>query len=81
MSKFDPRSLSKETLDKAVRDGRLADYYLDDNTLVKEISTNSGGYVLKLIEYVDSTKKKHIQMDFVYDSTGKLINSSVHNSG
>ncbi len=78
MGKFDPRSLSKEQLDRAVRDGRLSSYYLDDNTLVKEIARKNGGYVLKLIEYVPGGSKEHIQMDFIYDADGNLVDKSLH---
>ena len=79
MGKFDPRSLTKEQLDRAVREGRLADYYLDDSTLIKEVSTKDGGYILKMVEFVPGTKKEHIQMDFIYDSDGKLIDKRLHN--
>ena len=79
MGKFDPRSLTKEQLDRAVREGRLADYYLDDSTLIKEVSTKDGGYILKMVEFVPDTRKEHIQMDFIYDSDGKLIDKRLHN--
>ena len=79
MGKFDPRSLDKATLDRAVRDGTLSSYYLDGNTLVKEIAMRNGGYVLKLIEYLPGTKKEHAQADYIYDSNGKLIDHKIHN--
>ncbi len=78
MGKFDPRSLTKEQLDEAVRRGQISDYYLDDNTFIKEISTSSGGYVLKLVERSVETGKDHIQMDFIYDSEGNLIDKRLH---
>lgn len=78
MARFDPNSLTKEQLDRAVRSGKLSDYYLEDNTLIKEIATTSGGYVLKLIEYSPDMSKEHIQMDFIYDSEGNLIDKRMH---
>lgn len=78
MAKFNPNSLTKEQLDRAVQSGKLSDYYFEDNTLIKEIATSNGGYVLKLIEFSPSTGKEHVQMDFVYDSDGKLIDSRLH---
>ena len=78
MGKFDPSSLSKEQLDEAVRSGRLSDYYFDDDTLIKEISTSSGGYVLKLIVRSSSAEKDHVQMDFIYDSDGRLVDQRLH---
>lgn len=77
MARFDPTSLTREQLDDAVRTGRLNDYYLDDTTLIKEVATRSGGYVLKLIERVDNGKG-HIQMDFIYDRNGRLIDKALH---
>ncbi len=79
MGKFDPRSLTKEQLDRAVREGRLADYYLDDKTLIKEISMKDGGYILKMVEYVPGADKQHIEMDFIYDANGRLIDKRLHN--
>lgn len=78
MSQFDPRTVTKEQLDEAVRTGRISDYYKDDTTLIKEISRENGGYVLKLIEYVPGTRKEHIQMDFIYDADGRLIDKALH---
>lgn len=77
MARFDPTSLTCEQLDNAVRTGRLNGYHLDDTTLIKEVATKNGGYVLKLIEHVGNDKE-HIQMDFVYDSNGCLIDKSLH---
>ncbi len=78
MGKFDPRSLSKNELEKAVNSGRLSSYYIDSNTIIKEISRKNGGYVLKLIERVSGSAKDHIQMDFVYDSEGRLVDKHLH---
>ena len=79
MAKFDPNSLTKEQLDRAVRSGKLSDYYFENNTLIKEIATSNGGYVLKLIEFSHSAGKKHVQMDFIYNSDGILIDKRIHN--
>lgn len=78
MGRFNPNSLTKEQLDKAVRTGRISDYYLGENTCIKEIATKDGGYILKLIEYAPNTQKKHIQMDFIYNSNGTLIDQRLH---
>lgn len=78
MGNFNPTSLSKEQLESAVKSGRLSGYYQDNNTLIKEISRKDGGYILKLIELVPGTSKQHIQMDFIYDANGKLIDKRLH---
>ncbi len=78
MGEFNPNSLTKEQLDRAVREGRLSDYYLDNNTLVKEIEMQNGGYILKLVEKVPGSSKDHIQMDFIYDSNGRLVDKRLH---
>lgn len=77
MARFNPASLTREQLDEAVRTGRLNDYYLDDNTLIKEVATRGGGYVLKLLERADNGKE-HIQMDFVFDANGYLVDKVLH---
>lgn len=78
MGKFDPRSLTKEVLDKAVKSGSISDYYLGDNCLIKEVSLKNGGYKLSLIEYVDSSKKKHVMCDYIFDSSGRFVEYKIH---
>lgn len=78
MGKFDPRSLTREVLDEAVRTGRLSSYYLNDGCLIKEIKRADGGYKLSLIEYVDNTKKQHVMCDYIYDETGRLVDYRIH---
>ena len=77
MGTFNPNSLTKEQLDKAVRSGKIDGYYFDGDTLIKEISTTGGGYVLKLIVNVDN-QKEHAQADYYYDSNGNFIRHEIH---
>lgn len=78
MGDFNPNDLTKEILDSAVRTGRISDYYLGDNCLIKEVSLSNGGYKLSLIQYTESSPKKHVMCDYIYDRTGKLMEYRIH---
>lgn len=77
MGKFNPTSLTKEVLDKAVSIGKLSDYYIDGDTLVKEIARKDGGYVLKMIVNANNAKE-HVMATYVYDNNGRLIDTHIH---
>lgn len=78
MGKFNPRSLTREVLDEAVRTGRLSSYYLTDECLIKEIKRSNGGYKLSIIEYTDTSSKQHVMCDYIYDENGILIDHRIH---
>lgn len=78
MGSFDPRTITVEQLEKGVKGGKYTDFYKDESSIITEISRNGGGYVLKLVEYVPNTNKMHVQMDFIYDSKGNLIDKRLH---